>query len=320
MNSAATLVTGATGFAGRHLLHHLQDEAPLVAWQHPGGRPHPPGGLVDWRSVDLTDAAAVDLAIADVAPARLFHLAGAPNVAASWGHSASYLRVNALGTHHVLDAVRRHAPRCRVLVISSGQIYRPSDDPIREDAPLGPSSPYGFSKLAQDQLALRAAHDDRLDIVVARPFNHTGPGQADGYAVPSFARQIARIESGLAPPELRVGNLDARRDITDVRDVVEAYRRLMAHGIAGHAYNVCSGRAWRIGDLLDELRQLTTAEVTIAVDPDALRPSDTPIVQGDASRIRAELGWIPNIAVEQTLRDTLDWWRQGGDDQVGMIK
>ena len=306
-----TIVTGATGFAGRHLLDRLaaDGDRSVVAWHRPGGHPPDRDRLVTWCSVDLTDATAVMRAVAGAAPARIYHLAGAPNVATSWHRPVAHLRANALGTHHLLRAVQRAAPRCRVLVISSAQVYQPSDDPIREDAPLVPVNPYGISKLAEDQLALRAAADDGLDVVVARPFNHAGPGQAPTFAVSNFARQIARIEAGHEAPRRGTGNLDARRDLTDVRDVVDAYCRIMAGAPRGRAYNVCSGRAWRIGDLLSELLQLSHAEVVVETDRTQLRPHDVAIVQGDATRIRSELGWTPAIPVEQTLADTLGWWR-----------
>src|SRR5690606_30908938 len=174
---------------------------------------------------------------------------------------------------------------------------------------LGPSNPYGLSKLAQDQLALRAALEEGFDVVVARPFNHIGPEQLPGFAVSSFARQIARIELGLDPPTLRVGNLEARRDITDVRDVVRAYVRIMESGTPGRAYNVCSGRSWRVRDLLHELLHFSAAEIEVEIDPARFRPNDVPTVQGDGSRIRSELGWTPEIPVERTLLDTLAWWR-----------
>src|SRR5690606_28032589 len=148
-----------------------------------------------------------------------------------------------------------------------------------------------------------------LQVMIARPFNHIGPRQGPAYAVSSFARQIALIERGMAPPLIQVGNLEARRDVTDVRDVVEAYTHIMNRGSTGRAYNVCSGRAWRVGDLLDELLHLTSARIDISIDPQRLRPVDGPIVQGDAARIQSELGWTPRIRVEQSLRDTLDYWR-----------
>jgi len=309
MTNGTTLVTGATGFAGRHLLERLGHSSPVMAWHRPGGRPPTSTNGVTWQSVDITDRESVRHALAEARPSRIFHLAGASDVAASWEYSVAYLQSNALATHHLIDAVRQAGQPCRVLVVSSAQIYQATDDPIREDAPLRPSNPYALSKLAQDQLALRAAIDDELDIVVARPFNHIGPRQAPGFAVPNFARQIAGIEAGLVPPVVRVGNLQTRRDITDVRDVVAAYELLMDNARPGRAYNICSGRAWRVQDLLDELLHLSPAKIHIQTDPSRFRPSDVPIVQGDATRIRSELGWAPTIRVEQTLGDTLEWWR-----------
>lgn len=310
MSGDVTLVTGATGFAGSHLVGCLDLQGTIVGWHRPGGQPPRPGQRLSWQGVDLTDRESVLTAIADLRPSRIFHVAGAPNVATSWSSAVSHLAVNALGTHHVLEAVRVTGDPCRVLVVSSGQIYQSSDDPIDEDTPLAPSNPYGLSKLAQDQLALSVARDERLDVVVARPFNHIGPGQQPGFAVSSFARQIARIERGLEPPTIRVGNLEARRDITDVRDVVRAYGRIMESGLRGRAYNVCSGRSWRIRDLLHELLSLSSASIDVEIDAARFRPNDVPIVQGDGSRIRSELGWTPSIRVEQTLNDTLEWWRQ----------
>ena len=308
MRTGTTLVTGATGFVGRHLIEHLTDQS-VVGWHHPGGRPPVPHPRVTWRAVDILDREAMHAALSADVPDEIYHLAGATQVDTSWRNVVPHLRTNALGTHYLVDAVGRINPACRVLVVTSAQIYQSSDEPIDEDSPMVPPNPYGLSKLAEDQLALRAASEDGLDIVIARPFNHTGPGQRPAFAVPGFARQIARIEAGLEPPTIAVGNLEARRDITDVRDVVEAYRLMMAVAERGRPYNVCSGRAWRIGDLLEELLHHSTARIAVAVDPSRLRPNDVPVVQGDATRIRSELGWMPAITVEQTLADTLNWWR-----------
>jgi GDP-4-dehydro-6-deoxy-D-mannose reductase len=309
MSGETILVTGARGFAGGHLLDRLADRAPLVAWYRPEGKQPDPQRHIDWRPVDLMDAGEVERAFHEAAPTQVFHVAGAPQVSSSFTSMTPHLRTNVLGTHNLLEAVRRSARACRILVVSSSQVYQNSDDPITENAPLVPSTPYGLSKLAQDLLAERAHHDDELDVVIARPFNHAGPRQSSDFVVSSFARQIAMIEEGLAPPELRVGNLDARRDMTDVRDVVDAYVLLMDSAPPGRPFNICSGRAWKVRDLLDELLHFARVQIQVSVDQARLRPVDVPVVQGDASRIRAELGWAPKIPVEQTLSDTLEWWR-----------
>jgi GDP-4-dehydro-6-deoxy-D-mannose reductase len=309
MNTHATLVTGGAGFAGQHLLELLQHtprQGPLLAWSR---HRRTITDDVEWHQVDITRKAAVDDAIRQTRPAQIIHLAGSPHVGQSWRNSFSPLQTNVLGTHHLLEAVRRHRPDCRVLVVTSAMVYRESPLPHDEDSPQIPSSPYGLSKLAQDQLALHAALHDGLDVIIARPFNHAGPGQDANFAISGFSRQIAMIEAGLMPPEIRVGNLDAERDLTDVRDVAGAYQRLVERGVAGRAYNICSGQAHRIGDLLNQLIALARVPVTRAVDPDRLRPSDLPRLVGDCRRLRADVGWAPTRTIGGTLADTLEWWR-----------
>jgi GDP-4-dehydro-6-deoxy-D-mannose reductase len=214
--------------------------------------------------------------------------------------------VNVLGTHHVLEAVHAAGLECPVLVTGSALVYRPSQNPIAEEDPLGPADPYGVSKLAQEMRALRAT---RTAVFLTRPFNHAGPRQAASYATSSFARQIAEIEAGRAAPVLRVGNLESRRDITDVRDTVRAYLAVVERGRPARPYNVCTGQAYRVRDLLDALLRLSTVPITVEVDPGLLRPSDTPVIAGDRSRITAETGWVPRIPIEETLGDLLNYWR-----------
>ena len=312
-----TIVTGATGFAGGHLIDRLRGRHRLVGWHRPG---HQVSAADDirWQPVDLLDAEATAAAVASDAPSRIYHLAGAPQVDSSWQTVVPHLQANVIGTHHLLDAVRRAGRPCRILVVTSAQVYRTeSDRPISEDAPYGPSNPYGFSKLAQDDLARRAAAEDKLDVVIARPFNHAGPRQNAAFAVSSFARQIAAAEADRGPDEVRVGNLDVCRDIVDVRDVVAAYEQVMDGAPAGRAFNVASGRAERIGDLLNQLTTLSRTPIRIVVDPARFRPIDAPAIIGDASRLRRELGWAPAIPIAQTLKDTLDWWRTHLDDERG---
>jgi GDP-4-dehydro-6-deoxy-D-mannose reductase len=303
------LITGASGFAGGHLIDRLAGRAALIGWHRP--RTPEPGLRPDvtWRGVDLTDRDGVVRAIAEARPSCVYHIAGAARADATWASVTPHLQTNVMGTHHVLEGVRLFDPRCRVLVVSSAFVYRPAHTALTEHSPLVPANPYGLSKLAQDDLARRAHDDEGLDVVIARPFNHIGPRQSPSFSVPSFARQIAAIEGGRNAPEIHVGNLEARRDLTDVRDVVAAYERLMEAGVAGRAYNICSGRAIRIGDVLDQLIAMARVPVSVVKDPARMRPSDTPLLLGDSSRLREELGWAPGFSLDRTLRDTLEWWR-----------
>ena len=304
-----SLVTGATGFAGGHLVRELLRRVPEVAaWAHRGGRrgPDVSDARIRWSSVDLLDRGAVRDALAEIRPSVIYHCAGIAHVGESWTAPERALRVNALGTHHLLEAVREAGLACAVLVTGSALVYRQSTQPLAEDDPIGPVDPYGVSKLAQEMLALRARH---VDVFIARPFNHAGPGQEASYSTSSFARQIADIEAGRAAAVLRVGNLESRRDITDVRDTVRAYVAIVERGRPARPYNVCSGNAYRVRDLLDALVRLSRVPITIEIDPARLRPSDNPVISGDRSRISSETGWTPSIPVEQTLEDLLDYWR-----------
>jgi GDP-4-dehydro-6-deoxy-D-mannose reductase len=308
---SAVLVTGASGFAGSHLVDLLMSDGttPIVGWHGPDRPPAASPPPIEWRGVELRDAGAIDREIAALRPSVVYHVAGVPRVDTSWRSVVPHLQINVMGTHHLLQAIKRHAVNCRVLVISSGLVYRPSPDPVDEFSACVPANPYALSKLAQDHLSLRAAHDDGLDLVVARPFNHIGPRQEAAFAIASFARQIALAEAGRIEPTIRVGNVDTRRDLTDVRDVVRAYRDLVAQGARGEAYNVCSGQAVRIGDVLDHLLRAATVKIAIQIDRDRMRAEDTPVVVGSPERIRAATGWAPTHTLRQTLEDTLDWWR-----------
>jgi GDP-4-dehydro-6-deoxy-D-mannose reductase len=303
------LVTGAAGFAGSHLLDMLAgDGSRLVAWHRPGGTPPRAGGGVTWAPVDLLDQPTVAHAIAELQPAIVYHCAGAAHVGRSWDKTEATLAINVRGTHHLLEALRRSSAATRVMVPSSALVYRPANEPLTEDHPLVPSDPYGVSKLAQELLGTRAAADG-LDVTIARPFNHMGPRQDPEFAASGFARSIADIEAGRSAPEIAVGNLDAKRDLTDVRDTVRAYRTIVERGRPGRTYNVCSGRAIAIGDLLDMLLVRARVPIDVRVDAARFRPNDVPLLLGNPSRIRDELGWAPIIPLEQTLDDLLNYWR-----------
>lgn len=288
-------INGARGFVGSWLVPRLEGAGHVVI-------------AVD-REVDVTDAAAVSESVAAAQPDAIVHLAAFASVAASHAEPTDTARVNTLGTLHVLRAARRHAPASRVLLVGSGEIYGAAADgaAFDESHPLVPGSPYARSKAAADQLgAVFAARG--LDVIRARPFNHTGPGQTDAFVAASFARQLAEIEAGRRDPELRVGNLEAVRDFLDVADVVEAYRRLLDRRVPTGAYNIASGRGVSIGTLLEGLLAISTARPAVHRDPERWRPANVSI--GNAIRLRKATGWEPRIPLADTLERLLGDWRQ----------
>ena len=302
------LVTGGGGFAGSHLIEHLTRQTPIVAWT----RSNPPdtvAALATWNRVDLLDRDRVRHEIARLQPRRIFHCAGASHVGASFHNTAEPLRNNVLATHYVLDAARRAGEACRVLITGSATVYAASSSPLREDDDVRPTSPYGFSKLAQEQVGLDVLADDRLEVIVTRSFNHTGPRQRASFAAPGFAQQIALIERGTAEPVIRVGNVDTIRDLTDVRDTVRAYALLMERGTPGTVYNVASGIGHSIRALLDAIISRSRIPVDIVIDSERLRPQDTPVLVGDASRLRGATGWKPAIPFDRMIDDLLVYWR-----------
>jgi GDP-4-dehydro-6-deoxy-D-mannose reductase len=303
------LVTGASGFAGSHLVQHLSTSRAVVGW----ARSAPPAeiaGLARWQPIDLLDRDAVDGAIRELKPSAIVHCAGLPQVAESWADTAAPLAANALGTHRLLEAIRQAGHSCRIVVAGSAHVYAPSPIPIGEDHRLQPASPYALSKLAQEQIALRSVAEDGLQVIVTRSFNHTGPRQQPSFVAPSIARQIALIERGELEPVIRVGNLDAQRDLLDVRDTVRAYAALLETGTPGTVYNVASGVGRPVGDLLDALVLRARVPIRIESDPLRMRANDIPVLIGDATRLRKATGWQPEIPFEQTLDDLLAYWRE----------
>jgi GDP-4-dehydro-6-deoxy-D-mannose reductase len=291
------LVTGAGGFAGTHLVNLLTRAGESV---------------IGWRraDIDLLDRDAVRNGVAEVRPSVVYHLGGAAHVGASWTDTHQTLAANVLGTHHLLDGLRMAGISARVLIPGSSYVYRQSARAISEDDPIEPASPYALSKLAQEMLGRRAIAEDRQQVFLTRSFNHIGPGQAPSFAASGFARQVALIEAGLADATIAAGNLDSARDLTDVRDTVSAYRAIVERGRAGEPYNVCSGTAYKIRDVLDRVLAMSRVPIAIRIDPARYRPSDNPVLLGNPARILREVGWRPSIPLDRTLEDLLGYWRK----------
>lgn len=308
------LITGAGGFVGGHLAQHIATTAPnadIHGTILADDVPNVPG--ITLHSIQLKDLEQTRALIEQVRPDHIYHLAAQAFVPRSFEAPWETLENNILAQLNVILASIRAGITPRMLVITSAEIYgpvQPDDLPINEDTALRPSSPYSVSKIAQDMLALQYAQSHKLSIMRARPFNHIGPGQSASFVAPAFALQVARIEAGQQEPVIRVGDLNARRDFTDVRDVVRAYRLIIERGTPGAVYNVASGVAHSIREVLDGLLSHSAVPVQTIVDPALLRPATIPILQGDCSRLHQSTGWKPQISFEQSLIDVLNDCRQ----------
>lgn len=290
------LITGGKGFVGHWLAAWLSQQGDEVV-------------VID-KETDVADQAAITAAVARAAPEAIYHLAAMAHVGDSWSSPGEVLRVNVLGTAGLLAAARTAAADARVLVVSSAEVYgivTPADLPIGEGAPVQPVTPYAASKAAAEQVALQAWRGYGQPVVVVRPFNHVGPGQGPNFAVSALARRIVEAQRAGAE-SMPVGNLGTRRDFTDVRDVVRAYRSLVVEGEAGEIYNVCSGQDVSIGEVAERLLALSGATLRLVTDPELVRPVDVPVLRGDPAKLEAAIGWRPAIALDDTLRDVLDHW------------
>lgn len=310
LKNSTVLVTGAAGFVGPHLARALVSRGARVHGYGIGGPVSTPE-LSRWTEGDLSDGAALRKALAAADAAYVVHLAGQSSAARSFEAPEETFRANVAGTWGLLEAVRDAAPAARVLVVGTSEVYGTGEigSHTNEDAPFRPVSPYALSKAAVDQLAASFGASFSLDIVRARPFGHTGPGQTPRFVIPAWAQQIAQIEAGKLEPVLRVGNLEVTRDLSDVRDIVEGYCALLERGARGGVYNLCRGEGVCLADVVEQLAALSNVPVEIEVDPARLRPADVPYLVGDASRALAECGWSVTRPLADTLRDVLEDWR-----------
>lgn len=313
------LITGMTGFAGQYLaallLKDLDVEIHGTYHSEEGrARISDLAEKVILHQADLTVKEEVEKVINDSAPMEVYHLAAQTSPSESMKDPAATLMTNTLSELYLFEALKsQNNPSTRVLAVASAEVYgavSPEDLPIDENTPLRPVSPYAVSKITQDYLALQYFLSHRMQIIRARPFNHIGPRQQSKFVLPMFAKQVAEIDKGLKDPVMKVGNLKARKDFTDVRDIVRAYALLMEKGEAGEVYNIGSGKSVAIQEMLDMLLSLTDKKITVEIDQDLYRPLDTPDVICDYTKLKELTGWEPEIKLETTLRDTLEYFKK----------
>lgn len=313
------LITGITGFAGSHLADYLLANEPtaevagLYRWRSRTENVEHLAGRVALVECDVRDATATREAVESFRPDFIFHLAAQSFVPSSWRAPQETLSTNLLGQLNIFEAVRKSGLNCRIQIAGSSEEYglvHPHELPIKEDQPLRPLSPYAVSKVAQDALAYQYFMSYGMPIIRTRGFNHTGPRRGEVFVTSNFAKQVATIEAGKAAPVIKVGNLDAVRDFTDVRDMVRGYVLATEKGKPGEVYNLASGKAITIRAMLDKLIAMARVEVKVETDPARLRPSDVEVLIGDYSKFHADTGWEPKIPFDQTLEDLLNYWRQ----------
>ena len=302
------LITGGTGFVGAHLISFLKTRATYIGVIASGGSPtrHPEA---HYHELDIRNAGEVRSVVNEVRPSHVFHLAGVSAVDVSWRESRLNFEVNVCGAYNLFEAAMSLPAPPRILNVSTSQVYAASGHPLSEEDPVHPANPYAASKAMAEMIRVQYQHHRLGGIVTARSFNHTGPGQSANFVIPSMAKQFAEIELGMRPASITVGNIQIKRDFSDVRDVVRAYFLLLEHGGTGEVYNVCRGVAVRLEDILKMFQSVCGVEVKIEIDPDRLRRSDPLEICGNPQKLSAATGWRPQIPLSQTISDTLDHWK-----------
>lgn len=307
------LVTGVTGFVGQHLVQAWRQQFPTAEiWGVLQEETHLKTPLHGHVTLDLAEETAVQRIAQDCAFDWIVHLAAQSFVPESFAHPQETWKVNLWGTFHLLEGLRQGQFQGRLLFVGSGGEYGKVEEdelPVREHYPLRPLDPYTASKAAAEMLCSQYRHTAPFDIVLARSFNHIGPGQSPQFVVANFARQVARIDLGQQEPILTVGNIEVTRDFLDVRDVVDAYRCLLERGQSGEAYNVCSGREVRLSEVIATLVGCASRSIEVQVDPTRLRPTDAPRVWGSHEKLTAHTGWLPQREISTTLREVFTYWK-----------
>jgi GDP-4-dehydro-6-deoxy-D-mannose reductase len=302
-------ITGISGFAGKHLSDFLStrniETSGIGLTENFEGNQK-----INYYQIDILDQNKVEKVINEVKPDIIFHLAGISSVSKSFEQPDLCKKINVIGTKNLLDAVVSSKTKPKILVIGSAEVYGSKSFPVDETTELDPRSPYALSKKEQEDLCRKYMED--LHIVISRSFAHIGPGQKPMFVTSNFAKQIAEVGKG-KEAVIKVGNLDAKRDFTDVRDMVRAYHLALEKGNAGECYNICSGKMWSVKELLDQLLSLSDINIKVETDPEKMRPTDIPIQVGNNSKFRTQTGWNPKIPLRTTLRDLLDYWRQKVD-------
>jgi len=304
-----SLITGISGFVGPHLAEHLLNNKHEVFGVDITKKKIE--NVISYQT-DILDREGLFSVINEIRPDYVFHLAAQSSVKKSFEQPELTRKINVEGTKNLLDSILNAKISPTALIVSSAQIYGiPKRIPITEQHPLNPQSPYAKSRLEQEKLTLEYSKEHNMKIVIARSFNHTGPGQSEEFVCSDFAKQIVEIEKGLRKPLIKVGNLEAKRDFTDVRDIVKGYLLALEKGKVGERYNLCSGKAYSIEEILYMLiKESECKDIKVRKDPKKMRHSDIPILLGDNSKFRKQTGWKPKIQIEQTLSDILEYWRK----------
>lgn len=313
------MVIGAGGFVGRYLIEHLHNDCGYEVIATKLSAEHVETSAAKVCDLDIMDKEAIVTLLFEIRPDYIFHLAAQSSVSVAWNNPQLTIDINIKGAVNLMDAARELFYKPRIVLIGSGEEYghiRPGETPIREDNRLTPGNIYAATKACQNMIGSIYSRAYDMEIILVRAFNHIGPKQSPIFVVSDFCKQVAEIEAGLREPVMYTGNLSAKRDFTDVRDVVRAYSLLASHGLKGETYNVGRGHAFEIREILDKIIKMSTTDIKVETDPAKIRPVDVPIIEADITKLQEATGWNAEISIEQTLKEVLDYWREKVKEDV----